>query len=438
MAGNSSMRAGGIHWAATLDAGGFEKGARQVRAEATRLQKELESIRRNFKDSPFAQRVLSDRARESAIIRESEAMRFQAQTAKSLQTALGDLAKSERMAKAETEGFSAGALSLTDVGVVGAAIVGVDALTKKIAKLGEGLTEIAKASFDGTANMNNLVESFIRSIPIVGNVEKALTGVYDILDVGINGDKSRFGRQAQAERAARAKGGSENILPRLEAERDIAIAEIRGEGRIRRLLWEKDQELTELHKQSFMPGDFDKARKAVSDRFRAQIRNETESMKAGVIDPMNELPAWMYGGDGLTQNIIEYNKALEDEAKRFRELSDAADAMERRQVVIGVNDPMTLHAIEFQKQQKRVADARRDTLIDSAQRLFGAEQNAAGRTFGAVTRGSQAALSLMANRNSDPVTLTAERMKELLEIAKRQLKIEEDAQRAWQEAYGAN
>jgi len=44
----------------------------------------------------------------------------------------------------------------------------------------------------------------------------------------------------------------------------------------------------------------------------------------------------------------------------------------------------------------------------------------------------------MANRNTDPATLTAERMKELLEVAKRQLKIEEDARLAWQQAYGAN
>lgn len=434
MAGNSSMRAGGIHWAATLDAGGFEKGARQVRAEATRLQKELESIRRNFKDSPFAQRVLSDRARESAIIREAEGMRFQAQTAKSLQASLNDLAKSERMAKAESEGFSAGALSLTDVGVVGAAIVGVDALTKKIAKLGEGLTEIAKASFDSTANMNNLVESFIRSIPIVGNVEKALTGVYDIVDVGINGDKSRFGVQAQVERTARAKAGSAAYIPGLEGALADARDKAAGE-QIRPILRQREAALDDLRKQHLMPGDLEKAQKLITDRFDTIIEDEMGKLEKAASDDKavargNEIKDWIQTKLNTFDHFI---KDAEKDAKRLRDITDAD-----KKLAAARDKEFDEIMADVEETDARAAERERDRVIGRAQGIYGAEQNAMGRTIGAVTRGSQAALSLMANRNSDPVTLTAERMKELLEVAKRQLKIEEDAQRAWQEAYGAN
>ncbi len=206
MASNASFRAGGIHWAATLDAGGFTKGATAVKAEASRLQRELAVINKQFATSPVERRFQAAQAKLRELGRQSELDRFQKQTADNIRQGLFDLAKYEASSTAIVAANKKSAVSFQSLrasvnGVFGkgggldmlgklakggGAILGINLVADAIGNLAKEATKLTVAMNGSNFTKGQVFEGVItgglQAIPVLRNINDAGTAIFDWVD----------------------------------------------------------------------------------------------------------------------------------------------------------------------------------------------------------------------------------------------------------------
>lgn len=396
------MRAGGIHWAARMDAGGFVEGARRVRASTKSLQRDLSGF------DELNETLKNTFGRGSAL----------------------------------KEGF--------EILAGGGAIAGLGLAARGFKDVAESIGEMVSAMKEGKKSASELWEGFITGIPIVGDTTKGLKALLDTslslfglktseeikavdakmaamfqgresiasqtdsIRQSIAKEADRLGARTPAEKAAvDAKQQADDEAEKINKLREAALKNARDSGWGGREIAAIEDEYRKLR--------LDSDRNRVEKERQLQRDLEAEGQKADA------------KASGDKKAAAEHRMS---EEQKFNAAAEQVDRELRQQPLIGFNDQLTENIKAYAKMQEDKAKALRNSIVGRAKSLLGIQDDAMGRTLGAATRGSSAALSLMANRNNDPQALTAERMKQLIELVKRQLKIEEDAQRAWEVAYG--
>jgi len=282
MAGNSSMRAGGIHWAATLDAKGFETGARKVRAEAA---------------------------------------------------AIGDGLKNTLGRRSFLKEFS-------EVLGGGGSIVGVAAFSSVLADVAKNAAELRRQFSDNEITATQFKSRLVELVPVLGNIAKAGREIGESLAVAFDPNVLKY----------------ENLAKKIEEQ-----------GKARADAFKRLDAFRNETKQIGMTPDQIKHLTGNAELFAINeaLQKNAGGMNPDVLSGM-VFDAWQDRVTKELQQIDEQNKKLE---KEFNAAAERVDAEIRKQVVIGVNDPLTQNILDYTKQQKRIAEARRDSLIGRAQGL---------------------------------------------------------------------
>lgn len=409
-----SFRAGGIHWAATMDAGGFARGARAVKAEATRLQQELKAIAKM--DSPFAQRILGARAVESERIRAAEQERFHRQTTENMQAALRDMARYETKSTVLVAANRKMGMSFKDLNnslksafgrgsdfkeflelVAGAgAIAGIGLLANAVERMGGAFKQGTKDMVTGAKNWQQAVADMARSVPILGSIAGGFA------DFALSLSPSSFGGSARASftedmvNAEIANAANARYGQMMEELRAAAS----GRGRIGSVETQTRQRLRILNELSAAggigAGQFREGRKAIEaerDRLLKDMRAEDLAARIGDLfqTKANTVNHWLKKMQADVEAFNErVDKRLEAATARwadriqtktntfmhwFRNLEERRDAFE-----------------EQQRKKRDKEQEERDRFIGGARSIFERlkqEQSAPVVFASAQVRGSQ-------------------------------------------------
>lgn len=338
------MRAGGIHWAATMDAKGFSEGAARIKKEASNLGG-----------------FLKDSLGKRSFLKE-----------------------------------------FSEISVGGGAIAGVSAFANMLSETAKTAAELRKELESGAITKGEFKSRLVELVPVLGSIARAGREIGESLATAFNPDVLKFERQAQ-------------------------IMNEQGAARA-----EAFKRLDKFRNETKQIGMTPEAIKHLEGNAELFAINEALAKNAGGMNPemlsQQVFDAWQ---DRVRKELEEIDKTNKKIEQDFNRAADAVDADIRRQVVIGVNDPMTLHMLDWQKQQAEITKQKRNELTSRARGLFGEWSSSADRTTGAMTRGSAAALSAISANARTPLQQTADLMRELVRIAKDQLRAEQEQARAW-------
>ncbi len=380
MASNASFRAGGIHWAATLDAGGFIKGAVAVRSSATRLTAELRAIASNKSFSDLDKLNAKFRALENHDIRESETERHLQRVGEAVQRTVYDFAKYEASSTAIVAANTKQATSFKDLNnrlkaafgkgsdfkeflelMAGAgAIAGIGLLTNAIGRMGAAVRQASVDMATGAMNGQQYLDKLLRGIPLFGS---AAGGIADTA-AGLahrSGHAGKAELRAMSERAAAANAEFFAMVQERQA-RDMLRRSGSGRGSIDR--WFNDQQVrlrNISNADGIGPRQFANESAAIRTEYDRLIKGlDGNKLLANLGDVMqtkaNTFKHWL----GRMQEANEQFNARAD-----KRMEESTARWKDRLTTIGNTIAHNLRRIQdkaeaFNKEQDRKRDVRRD------------------------------------------------------------------------------
>ena len=385
------MRAGGIHWAATMDAKGFADGAARVKREAKSL---MEGLKSAF-------------------------------------------------------GRGSGLKEFGEILAGGGVAVGITLAAVEAKKFADEVTNAAVSWHRGELSTGQMIEEIVHGIPFLSQIREAGVSIREAWTAIRTGEAPLAEQAKEAESFMSAIEKSRDVtadivgeMAKLSANSDFAkvLADI-DEGERKALesvnkLRASVSTFTIEHQREFAP-TINAMESAIRGRaslqsFNAQegllrslrpfmgvedlSQNSTmiaadEALKRGIID----MKQWQRISDEIVLSSREYAKNMEDAAREMETISANID---REQMAVNAN-------LQREADENKARWAFLDDVIQRAQELTAP----AARPTVAL-RGSQAAFSaLNAPTNRQP---TEAQMKELLQHAKDQKQILEDIKDKWE------
>lgn len=388
------MRAGGIHWAATMDAKGFQAGARRVRAEVQSTQKELSEFQR-FNDS------LKGVFGRGSTLKES------------LEILAG-----------------------------GGAIAGIGIAARGFKNLSESLRDAAEAFQSGAKSASTLFGEFLTGMPIIGDTASALKALFEVggMAAGLKTpnqikaeDLKQRGKFVESERITAA---TEDIRKSMEREAQMLAARNDAEKERVKIQNQADDEADKINKlredalanaksKNYGVREFNQ----IEEQYR-QLRFDSDKNRVERERVLQrKLDADAAKADAEAAKVAK--ERMEKDAERARKQRIEAQARddELDAIFAAVEETDRKEAAAREKEQQD----RRDAITDRARSMFGEWSSAADRSPATMLRGSAAALSAISANSRSPLQMTVDLMRELVRIAKEQLRAEQEQARAWDE-----
>lgn len=441
---SNSFRAGGIHWAATMDAGGFVAGARQVKAEATRLQRELKAIAAQDLDIDSFM-SMTNRAIDNDKARSAEIDRFHKQTANNLNQAIAGMARYETFASKAISTNQKQAMSFRELNnslksafgrgsdfkeflelVSGAgAIAGIGLIAHSVEKMGSAFKQAAKDMATGAKTWEQSVDSVLRSIPILGSIGGGLADFALGLSPASFGGTARASHAEDMANAEIANAANRRFGEMIENLRNAGISR-RSNGGIELRARQQLRELNELSAAGGVgPRQFLEGQRLIEEERQRMLKDLRSEELAARIDDLFQTKA---------NTVSHWLKKMQADVEAFNDRTDKRleAATDRWADRIRTKSNTFMHAFrELQKQQdafNKERDRKRnaqDEFIGGARGFFDRlkEIERAEVRFGSgVVAGSQ---EDFANRQRAIFNPTIFRQNEK-ELARKAVKLQEE------------